>query len=257
MSASATAAGQWIRRYHSAPPGSPALVCFPHAGGAATYFTPMSAALAPAFDVAVVQYPGRQERRHLPCVDDVGELAQQVHDALREAGLAGRGCQVAFFGHSMGAVIGFEVARLMEHGGSGPGVLFASGRRAPGCFRDDEVHLRDDATLIEEMRTLGGTDARILRNKELLEMVLPALRSDYRAVARYRPPADVRISARIVVLTGDQDPHTTRAEAYAWGRHTTGPFEVHSFPGGHFYLEQQQTRVIETITTCLTGLYSR
>ncbi|PJE98192.1 thioesterase [Streptomyces carminius] len=256
MTLSAAEAEQWIRRYRRpAPESRLGLVCFPHAGGSATYYSPVSAALDPSYEVMAIQYPGRQERRHTPCIDDIGELARQAHAALAGAGIGGPGRSVALFGHSMGATVAFEVALLMERDGTGPVVLFASGRRAPSRFREDNVHLRDDASIVEEIRALGGTDSRVLRDRELLEMVLPTLRSDYRAVERYRRGTDTRIGAPIVVLVGDSDPHATREEALAWRDHTTGHFEAHTFPGGHFYLEKQQEEVLGTVTEVLGRLH--
>ncbi|MEW2623449.1 alpha/beta fold hydrolase [Streptomyces sp. NPDC048106] len=237
---------QWIRRYHRAAEDAVELVCFPHAGGSAPYFAPVSAALSPAFEVMAVQYPGRQERRHLAGIDDIPELARQAHAALAEAGTGAHGRPVALFGHSMGALVAFEVARLMERDGGGPVVLFVSGRRAPSRVRGGDVP-HNDASIVADIRALGGTDARVLSDPELLGMVLPALRSDYRAVARYRQGEDARIGAPLVVLTGDGDPHTSPEEAGAWRAHTTGPFEVHTFPGGHFYLEDQMRPVLATI----------
>ncbi|MEU3349650.1 alpha/beta fold hydrolase [Streptomyces sp. NPDC006700] len=254
MTLSAAESDQWIRRYNPAPESRLGLVCFPHAGGSAPYYSPVSAALAPAYEVTAVQYPGRQERRHTPCIDDIGELARQAHAALADAGIVGPGRPVALFGHSMGAVVAFEVARLMERDGAGPLVLFASGRRAPSRFREESVHLRDDDGIIADIRALGGTDSRILQDRELLEMVLPTLRSDYRAVERYWRGTDVRIGAPIAVLVGDSDPHTTPEEALAWRDHTSGGCEVHTFPGGHFYLEDRQQEVLATVTEVLAGL---
>lgn len=251
MALAATNSKQWIRRYHPASDDSPVLVCFPHAGGSATYFAPVSAALAPAVDVVAIQYPGRQDRRHDPCVGDITELARQIRAALDAAGLGDSGRPVAFFGHSMGALVAFEVALLMRLD-PGPAVLFASGRRAPSRRRAETLHPGSgDAALVAEMRALGGTDSRFLDDPELLSIVLPVLRSDYQAVSRYSRSASVTIDAPIVALTGDSDPYTTPDEAAAWRSHTTGDFALHSFPGGHFYLDEQQAGVLKVITDFL------
>lgn len=243
--------GLWVRRYHPASDSRARLICFPHAGGSASYFHPVSAALTPLVEVAAIQYPGRQDRRLDPCIDDVGELAARVWDELRPQLTDDR--PVALFGHSMGAVVSFEVARLMERdSGAGPLVLFASGRRAPSRTRDENVHQRDDAGIIDELRGLGGTDSRVLSDPELLEMILPALRSDYRAVERYSRDAGVTIGSPISVMVGDSDSRTSMEEAHAWQDHTTAGIEVHTYTGGHFYLEQHQAAVIGTIRDTLS-----
>lgn len=243
--------GLWLRAYGEAKDARARLICFPHAGGSASYFFPVATALAPEFDVRAVQYPGRQDRRHEPLIETVGELATQISDAI-EPVMRG---PVAFFGHSMGAVLAFEVARRFEErGGAGPITVFASGRRAPSVIRDDSARARDDATVIEEMRKLGGTDSRVLADREMLDMVLPAIRNDYRAVANYRPTEHVRIAAPIVVLTAVDDPRTTVAEARAWHDHTSAGGAIHTFEGGHFYLESRGSEVISLIAETLRDL---
>ncbi|GAA0401674.1 thioesterase II family protein [Streptomyces luteireticuli] len=245
---------EWLRSFHPAPGARVRLVCFPHAGGSASYYFPMSASLAPDVDVVAVQYPGRQDRRNEPCIDDIGQLADRIDEVLTADGL-GSGAPYAFFGHSMGAVLAFEVALRRERRGEpGPVRLFASGRRAPGRFRDERVHQGDDAAVIAEMRLLGGTDSRWLQDRELMAMVLPVLRADYRAVERYRAGAGARIAAPVTILTGDTDPRTSAEEADAWREHTSGGCAVSTFSGGHFFLEQHQSAVLDTVRRGLAGV---
>jgi len=240
----------WLRVYHPAPDSRARLVCFPHAGGSATYFFPVSAALAPEFEVLAVQYPGRQDRRSDPFIDTIDKLADRIHEAL----LPVIKPPFAFFGHSMGASLAFEVARrLEERDDLVPVMVFASGRRAPSRVREENVHLRDDAGIAEEMRRLGGTDARMLDEPELLEMFLSATRNDYRAIERYRRGTEARISAPIVVLTATDDPLTTVEEAHSWSEHTGGGAKTHLFDGGHFYLQQHAAAVIDIISADLHG----
>ncbi|WIY05765.1 alpha/beta fold hydrolase [Amycolatopsis mongoliensis] len=219
----------WFRRFHPATPGAPRLVCFPHAGGTASCFHPLSATLAPGVDVLAVQYPGRQDRHREPLVDDLFLLADRLADVLA-AEAAG---PMAFFGHSMGATLAFEVARRL-----GPGLLglFVSGRRAPSEFRGGPVPERSDDELLADVRRIGGTDPRVLAHPELLPTVLPVLRNDFKAAATYyyRPGADV--GCPVLALFGDSDPKVTEEEARRWAAHTSGCFELKSFPGGHFYL---------------------
>jgi pyochelin biosynthesis protein PchC len=241
VTTSATATNLWLRTYHPAPESRARLVCFPHAGGSASYFFPVSAALSPEFEVLAIQYPGRQDRRGEGFVDSIEDLAEQIYQALRPSVEP----PFAFFGHSMGAVLAFEVARLFEaRDGYGPSVLFASGRRAPSRFRDESVHLRDDAGIVEEMQNLGGTAAQVLQDQELLEMVLPAVRNDYRAVETYRRGPEATIGVPVVIITGDDDPRTSPAEAAAWAEHTTAGTELYTFSGGHFFIEQHQSEVV-------------
>ncbi|MFI1095901.1 thioesterase II family protein [Streptomyces sp. NPDC020917] len=248
MASSSGGEDQWLRVFHPRPDRELRLVCFPHAGGSATYYFPLSQSLDPRFEVAAVQYPGRQDRRREPLVDSVPELADRIADVLE--GLHGE--RFAFFGHSMGAVLSFEVAcRLRERGATGPLRLIVSGRRAPSRFREGWVHLRDDAGLVAELKKVGGTDERLLADPELLATVLPVTRNDYRAVETYRFAGGPRLDCPVTALVGDTDPQTTVDDAAAWAEHTTGPFDLKVFPGGHFYLDAQRARVGGAVAAAL------
>ena len=239
----------WLRRFRPAPAAPVRLVCFPHAGGSANYFMPVARAMAPGVDVVSVQYPGRQDRRSEPCVATIDELADLVVRVLDGSDKR----PVAFFGHSMGATLAFEVALRLRAGG-GPALLFASGRRAPSTARVETVHLGGRRGILAELRALQGTESELLDDPEVLEMVLPALVSDYRAIETYGPRTEGRLDCPIVALVGDRDPKVTEAEARAWQRHTTGPFELRLFPGGHFYLTERAADVIGLISARLAGL---
>lgn len=234
---------RWIRNFHPAPSARMRLVCFPHAGGSASYFFPLSRALSPEFDVYSVQYPGRQDRHSEPFVENIDDMADQAFAELEPLTNA----PVALFGHSMGAVLAFEVARRLETlAGHPPVLVFVSGSRAPSRYLEEPAS--GDEGLIALMRELGGTDPRVLDTPDVLAVFLPPFRNDYRALQAYHCAPDVGISAPVIVMTATDDPKTSVADARAWHEHTTGGGQVHTFAGGHFYLERQSTRVIEVIT---------
>lgn len=238
---------RWIRNFRPAPTAPMRLVCLPHAGGSASYFFPLATALSPEFDVYAVQYPGRQDRHGEPFVESIDDLADQVVAALQPVLEA----PVALFGHSMGAVLAFEVARRLEaSGGRHPTLVFASGSRAPSRYGDNPGH-KDDDDLVQVMRDLGGTDPRVLNDPDMLAAFLPAFRNDYRALQAYRRGPDATINAPIVVMTATDDPKTSVADATAWHEHTSSGGAVHTFAGGHFFLEKQPQRVIDVIAQTL------
>lgn len=239
----------WTRRYHDADPDAVRLVCFPHAGGSASFYFPVSRALAPRLEVLAVQYPGRQERRREAAVDCIHELADRIADVLP----LDDGRPTAFFGHSMGATVAFEVARRLERDrGRSVLHLFASGRRAPDRVRVEDLHRRGDDAIVAELRRHSATDDRLLADQELLRMILPALRSDYRAIETYRERPGTRLRCPLTVLVGTADPLVTPDEAEAWRAHTTGPTDVRYFPGGHFYLTERAEDVLAVVTEALT-----
>ncbi|WEO93653.1 alpha/beta fold hydrolase [Streptomyces sp. FXJ1.172] len=236
----------WLRRFEPADNAGSRLVCFPHAGGSAAFYLPMARALAPAVDVLAVQYPGRQDRRAEPCIDDIPSLADHVARAL--AGSLDR--PLALFGHSMGALIAFEVARRLQRDRPGqPAHLFVSGRRAPTRYHEETYHLLDDDGIVAEIRSRGGTEARVLEDKELLEMVLPTIRGDYRAVGRYRYVAGDPLRCPVTAIVGDRDQQASVEEVMDWEKQAPeGGFEFKLFPGGHFFLVKEIAEVLAVVS---------
>ncbi|MBV1855114.1 thioesterase II family protein [Catellatospora tritici] len=233
----------WVRRFHPAPDAPTRLLCFPHAGGSATFFFPVSRTLTPRIEVLAIQYPGRQDRRHEPFVDDIHQLAELVVAELDGA----LDKPVTLLGHSMGATIAFEVALLLQRRGVPLLGLFASGRRAPSCHRDERVHQADDAAVVAELSRVGGTYGDMLHDEEVLRMILPAVRNDYRAAETYRYRPGESLTCPVVALTGDRDPYVDLTEAQAWERHTTGPFDLRVYPGAHFFLADHVPAVLDLV----------
>lgn len=231
----------WLRCFHPVPSASRRLICLPHAGGSASYYFALSKALSVNVDVVAIQYPGRQDRRTERCRESIAELADEIATVVRPL-LADR--PLTFFGHSMGAVLAFEVARRLEAEGIVLTGLFVSGRRAPSAHRDERVHLRDDEGLLAEVRMLSGTAGQLLEDDEVVRMVLPAIRSDYKAVETYQYQPGPDVSCPVVALIGTDDPKVTVDEAMAWSRHTTGEFRLRTFSGGHFYLDSCLPEVV-------------
>ncbi|MEU5313853.1 alpha/beta fold hydrolase [Streptomyces sp. NPDC021562] len=239
----------WIRGFRRRPDAPVRLVCLPHAGGSATFFAALPELLGDDLDMLAVQYPGRQDRRHEPFPPSLDALSEQVVAALLP--FADR--PLAVFGHSLGAALGHEVARGLQRAGRPPAALFASGRRAPSRHRPEQAHLLDDEALLREVRALSGTDSRVFADEELVRMVLPAIRADYRIVENHRSAPGPLLDCPITVLTGDADPKVTADEARAWQHHTSSSCDVVTFPGGHFYLTAHAADVARTITAALTA----
>lgn len=241
----------WIRRFAAAPDARTTVVCFPHAGGSASFYAPLARALAPRFDVLAVNYPGRQDRRAEPVVDDLAQLADQIAGILPPF-IDGR--RYAFFGHSMGAVAAFEVSRRLERThGTSPAILWASARRAPSIPAGTRVHLLDDDGLVAVMKQLSGTPATLFAEEELIRWVLPAIRGDYRAIETYCCAPDVMVTCPISVFVGADDPITSVEQAAAWQRHTAGEFALRVFSGGHFYLADHSALIVAHIRAQLSS----
>jgi len=241
----------WIRIYRPTRSARIRLVCLPHAGGAASYFMPVAAKLTPEIEVLAVQYPGRQERLREPLLASVEELADGLARALTVT-RAADGCELALFGHSLGASVAYEVARRLEDAGTVPAALFVSGRRAPTTPRDERSYLLGRDEFIDMIKSLGGSDPRVFENEDLVDMVLPALRSDYQAADTYRWTAGPPLSCPVHVLVGAEDGRVSEAEARAWAEMTACGFTFQGFPGGHFYLNEQLPKVLDTVRRALS-----
>jgi pyochelin biosynthesis protein PchC len=198
--------------------------------------------------VLAVQYPGRQDRRAEEPIGNIAMLADHIHKALRPHPAQ----RLVFFGHSMGAVVAYEVARRMaRRDDTAPARLVVSGRRAPTRHRVEGLHLRDDAGIVAELKGLSGTDLSLLEDEEVRTMILPAVRSDYRAIETYVHTPGPPLTCPITAFVGDRDPYATVEEVRDWGARTAGAFDLEVFEGGHFYLTSRPSEVIARLTALL------
>jgi pyochelin biosynthetic protein PchC len=239
------ASGAWLWCGEARPEARTLLLVFPHAGGSASFFSSWGARLPATVQLVAVQYPGRLDRLREPCVDDVHGLADGVVEALRARDWPPPGRRVALLGHSMGAVVAFETALRLEALGIRPVATLLSSHPAPGRPLRNALTEFTDQALIGELRRLGATPAAVIDRPGLRDDVLAGLRSDYRAVARYRPSPG-RLTSPIVCLVGDDDPDVTPDDMRPWNEATAGPMTMHVFPGGHFYLAAQHDAVLRT-----------
>ncbi|MFJ9413786.1 thioesterase II family protein [Streptomyces sp. NPDC101227] len=220
------------------------LICFPHAGGTAQLYHGWRALLPQDVELLAVRYPGRQDRFTEPCAERMDDLADAI-DAALEPYLDR---PLALFGHSMGSSVAYEVALRLEKRGIVPRRLLVSGRAAPHRAERTELHKSDDETLIAEVRRLGNVDAEAYDIPELRELLLPALRADYRLLENYRPRHPARVRAPITAYTGDDDPHCAVDDARSWSELTApGAFDVRSFRGDHFYLVPRERELLADI----------
>lgn len=220
----------------------PRLVCFHHAGGAASAFRPWleDPALA-GLVVCPVELPGRGSRFSEPLALDAGRLAEDLWSSLDL--VLGRENPVLLFGHSLGALIAYEIARRMEHSGRPPRALIVSARRSPTRPTPDPWrHRLNDAALVAELRRLGGTADDVFAHRELLELVLPVVRADFTLTETYRPPANPGLSCPIVAVRGADDIEVSSEDIAAWEDVAKAGFDLRSLGGGHFYLNDPAAR---------------
>ncbi|WP_328537488.1 thioesterase II family protein [Streptomyces sp. NBC_00344] len=241
----------WFHRSGGSSRPALRLVCFPHAGGTPAFFHPWHRRLPAGVEVLAVCYPARQHRLLDAPVDTMDVLADQVTDAL--VPYAEDDVPLAFFGHSMGAGVAYEVAhRLETRHRLGPVRLFASAFRAPHRRRP-LAQPTDDAAMLAELRLLGSSAMAALDDPALAEVVMPSLRADLRLVCAYWRPRPEPLSCPLVGYAGAQDKEESGPEAMrSWADLTTSRFERRLFPGHHFYPEHCEAELLADMSGHLT-----
>lgn len=242
----------WIRRPFPLAEPEARLICFPHAGGSANAYRPLANVLKDRVETLTVQYPGRQDRYHEAPARQVDELVDGVLNTLKGR-LDDR--PLGLFGHSMGATVAFETARRLEYLGRPVTALLLSARSGPSSPRThasaEQLSAASDATLIEELRLLGGSEEEILAFPEVLELALPVLRADYRLLSTYEYHPGRLLTCPITTLVGDSDPRVPAHHMYTWQPETRSTYTPHILPGGHFYLRDQLPAVARIVETAL------
>jgi surfactin synthase thioesterase subunit len=224
------------------------LLCLPYSGGSAMFYARWRRLLPSWIDVRPVEWPGRGARMDEPLATDpralASQLAAEVHAQLD--------APYALFGHSLGALMAFELAHsLLDRGAPAPAVLFASGAEAP-AVRDGSkwrLPLSDDA-LLQELRNLQGTPDEALSNTELMRSALPVLRADFLMCGAYayrsRPPLPCPVH-----VFGGADDETSREALLAWRQETSAEFTLRMLPGHHFFIHTQQAELLDLIGSAL------
>lgn len=245
----------WLMVPRPNPRAALRLFCFPYAGGAAHIFRGWPDGVPHAVEVCAVQYPGRGSRLAERPFTDLHQLVRAFVQPLLP--LLDR--PFAFFGHSMGAAIGFELAHLLrEEHGLEPAHLFVSGRRAPQLPRTAlNTYLLPDDELLAELRQLNGTPGEVLDNPELMQLLLPILRADFELIQTYTYAPKSPLGCPLTAFGGLRDDEARREQLEAWREHTTARFSLLMFPGDHFFLHDVQTFLLEALSRELNRVLTR
>lgn len=236
----------WIRQFHKLEsPDAPLLLIFPHAGAGASAYRTLSKASSANFNVLVFQYPGRQDRAGEPALPTLSDIAAGAF-AEFQSSEHNRRVPIHTFGHSMGAVVSFEFARLAEAAGLDVHQLTVSSAVAPCNIADKPALPTDDDAVLAHMGALEGTNSTVMGNLDVMRMALPVMKGDYQAFNAYQCADGAKVAARIHSIGGDQDPMITMRDLYGWAQHTDA-LEVTLFDGGHFFLNSQTEALAELL----------
>jgi surfactin synthase thioesterase subunit len=218
------------------------LYIFPHAGGSAEYYVPFAKAFSSDVKRIAVRYPGRAGTHDLASFTSITDLADKVCRMLPPPDPDEK---VAFFGHSMGGLLAFEVARRFEVAGSPIAALFVSACPAPGRVGYEHIP-ESDRGLLDAVSQMTGVNPEFLENEEFAAKILPTLRG-LKAISKYDCPPEATVSCPIFAFLGDDDEVATYEKVSPWSERTTSEFSVQVFPGHHFYLNDHISGLVSEI----------
>lgn len=241
--------GEWAVQVRRRERPRARLLCVPYAGAGTAAFRAWPDRLPDWLDLWAVRLPGRETRIAEPPVDDVHAIVAGVIPAV--SGLDP--LPYALYGHSMGALVAFELAReLRRRGGPQPVHMFLSGRRAPQ--RPDDLpgicHL-PKPEFLARVRDLNGIPERLFDEPGLIDVIEPALRADFAVCERYRHTTGEPLGFGLSVFGGDRDPTTDLDQLHAWRSQTAGPFVVRTYPGDHFFIHTCRDKVLVALAADL------
>lgn len=245
-------ATQWLRPLNQSARGRVRLFCFPYAGGSAAIFRDWPRHLPPDVEVWPALLPGRGPRMAEPPPTRISAMVESLAEAIRPH----LDKPFALFGHSMGALIAFELAqRLRTADGGRPARLFVGGCRAPQLpDPDPPTHTGSDAEFIEHLRKLKGTPEEVLNHPELMALMLPLLRADFEAVETYRHTDAPPLACPVSAYGGLRDSAVPREHLEAWRVQTTADFVLRMFDGDHFFIHQAAPQLLRTLGRELSQL---
>jgi medium-chain acyl-[acyl-carrier-protein] hydrolase len=236
----------WIACPKINPRAKVRLYCFPYSGASASIYYPWIEILPPSIEVFPVQLPGRGYRvseapfEEITCLIQV--LDKEILNSLTEK-------PFALFGHSMGALVAYELSKQLEKNHQlSPLILFVSGHNAPHIpDRADPIHHLEESDFLDRIRKLNGTPEEILRDKELVDLLLPILRADFKLSETYEWELGKMLSCPIIACGGLQDEYLDKNGLDAWGDLTEHGSSIRFFPGDHFYLNQNRHSLLQVI----------
>lgn len=237
----------WIKATKPSSKTKLRLFCLPYAGGGASIFRTWSEYLSPEIEVCPIQLPGRENRWKEPLFNHISPLVEtlaiSIHPYLQET-------PFAFFGHSMGALIAFELTRqLRGNYNYHPTHLFVSGRGAPQITTlNSPIHQLPESEFVEELRRFDGTPEAVLQNGELMKLLIPILRADFAICETYVYSIQEQLDCPISVFGGLQDNKLSYKNLVAWHELTNNERRLQLFPGNHFFLQSVQPLLLSAIS---------
>lgn len=234
------------------PQASSRLFCFPYAGGSSLIFRTWASSLPKNIEICPVELPGRGMQMKLPPLTQMEPLVNSIAPIL----LPYLDKPFAFFGHSMGGLLSFELARyLRKQYNKIPVGLFVSASRAPQIpSPKPPIHLLPDTEFKQELHRLNGTPASVLENNELMQLLIPIIRADFAVLETYVYTQEPPLECPIVAFGGLEDREVALSELEEWRSQTRNSFKLQIFPGGHFFIHSAQSLLLENLIKYLQNI---
>jgi len=228
------------------------MFCFHHAGGGASTYRGWGSSLLSDVEVCPVQTPGRENRLREPPYLNLKPLIPVLADALKPY----MDLPFVFFGHSLGSLAAFELAReLRRRGWAQPLHVFVSGRCSPELApREEVIHNLPDAEFLEKIREMNGTPEEVLQHEELMKLLLPILRADFTVHETYEYTEEEPFDAGISAFGGLGDVDIHREDLEGWKKQTRGRFRLRMLPGDHFFINGSRDLVLESVARDLAEI---
>jgi len=226
------------------------LFCFPYAGGSAVVYTKWKRLLEPFVELRPIELAGRGRRMNEPLYNNLDDVIEDVYHLIKHEIT---NAPYALFGHSMGALIAYELAqKIKDNGLPQPLHIFFSGRSAPHVRREDEkqYHLMEDDTFKKEVMELGGTPPEFFEHAELRNIFLPLLKKDF-AIAETEITTHIRPFDHDITILVGKDDDLTAEQCDGWKQHTKQICTIHYFEGGHFFLHNAMEQLTDLINKTL------
>ena len=239
----------WLPQINTNPRAKLRLFCLPYAGGSTYIYDRWSDFFPDTIEICPIELPGRRKRFIETPYDSINLLISDLGKVL----LPYLDEPFALFGHSMGGLVSFELTRLLRRRYHlQPVHLFISACRATQIPRSKPpIHNLDDAAFTQEIIRLGGTPQAVLKDKEMMELILPILKADFKAIETHIYQVESPLNLPLTVFGGDSDTEVTPEELAAWREQTTGKFSLERFTGGHFFLESERSLLLNSINNAL------
>ncbi|WP_413206146.1 thioesterase II family protein [Rhodospirillum sp. A1_3_36] len=241
-----------FNRWITCPSPNPAaplrLFCLPFAGGGASVFRGWGQSLS-SVELCPIQLPGRENRLSEPSFTTMGDLVERLAEEI----MPFTDKPFALFGHSMGALVSFELTRALRRRSAPlPTMLFLSAMRAAHLpLHREPLHGLDDAAFLAAVKRFGGTPSDVFQHPELIELILPTLRADLRLCDGYRFEPDAPLDCPFILYAGRQDGEATPTDVEPWRQHTTRGARLRIFPGDHFFLRSDRDLLMRAMASAL------